>query len=143
MKKYINQKLSEFPNHKLIQELSLNDLLWDFDDVSLYPSAKNDEKSISPRIESGYAYTKDMNDELVEKFNNQIFTQGSAIMKIKYYNPKNLIVQHLLVKEREKKMEINRMRNGYIVNTLTSVDIQEIVKIGVEVKKNLRRSYLS
>ena len=27
-------------------------------------------------------------------------------------------------------MEINRMRNGYIIDTLTSVDIQEIVKIG-------------
>ena len=39
-----------------------------------------------------------MNDELVEKFINQTFTQGSAILKIKYYNPKNLIVQHLPVK---------------------------------------------
>ena len=95
----------------------------------------NVKKSISPRIETRYAYTKDMNDELVEKFKNQTFTQGSAIIKIKYYNPKNLIVQHLPVKEREKKMEINRMRNGYIVYTITSVDIQEIVKIGGEVKE--------
>ena len=30
-------------------------------------------------------------------------------------------------------MEINRMRNGYIFDTLTSVDIQEIVKIGGKV----------
>ena len=30
-------------------------------------------------------------------------------------------------------MEINRMRNGYIVDTLTSVDIQEIIKIGGKV----------
>ena len=44
-----------------------------------------------------------MNDELLEKFNNQTFTQGSAILKIKYYNPKNLIVQHLPLKEKEKK----------------------------------------
>ena len=71
-----------------------------------------------------------MNDELVEKFNTGNFTQGSAILKIKYYNPKNLIVQHLPVKEKEKKKEINRMRNGYIIDHLTSVDIQEIVKIG-------------
>ena len=48
-----------------------------------------DELSIFPKIETGYAFTPDMNDELVEKFNNQTFTQGSAIMKIKYYNPKN------------------------------------------------------
>ena len=43
----------------------------------------SDEKSIYPRIESGYAFTSDMNDELVEKFNYQTFTQGSAILKIK------------------------------------------------------------
>ena len=54
-------------------------------------------------------------------------------MKIKYYNPKNFIVQHLPVKEKEKKIEINRMRNGYITQVLTFVDIQEIVKIGGKV----------
>ena len=74
-----------------------------------------------------------MNDELVENFNIQTFTQGSAILKIKYYNPKNLIVQHLPVKEREKEIENNRMRNGYITEHLTAVDIQEIVQVGSEV----------
>ena len=92
-----------------------------------------DEKSINPRIETGYAFTRDFNDELVEKFNNSNFNQGSAILKIKYYNPKNLIAQHLPVNEKEKKTEINRMRNGYIIDTLTYVDIQEIVKIGSKV----------
>ena len=94
-----------------------------------------DDLSIFPKIETGYAFTPDMNDELVEKFNNQTFIQGSAILKIKYYNPKNLIVQHLPVKEKEKKIEMNRMRNGYITQVLTSVDIQEIVKIGGKVIK--------
>ena len=93
-------------------------MLLDFDCVSLYPSAMWDKNSIYPKIETGYAFTRDMNDELVEKFNNQTFTQGSAILKIKYYNPKNLIVQHLPVKEREKKLKNNRMRNGYIVQIL-------------------------
>ena len=60
-------------------------------------------------------------------------TRGSAILKIKYYNPRDLIVQHLPIKEKEKKNEINRMRIGYIINTLTSVDFQEIVKIGGKV----------
>ena len=92
-----------------------------------------DEKSIYPRIETGYAFTRDMNNELVEKFNNETFTQGSAILKIRYYIPKDLIVQHLPVKEKEKKIEINRMRNGYIIDYLTSVDLQEIVKIGGKV----------
>ena len=131
--KYINEKLSELRLHKVINRIELIHLLWDFDAVSLYPSSMWDEKSIYPRIETGYAFTRDMNDELVEKFNIQTFTQGSAILKIKYYNPKDLIVQHLPVKEKEKKIEINRMRNGYIIDTLTSVDIKEIVKIGGKV----------
>ena len=133
--KYINEKLSELRLHKIIKRIELIHLLWDFDAVSLYPSAMWDEKSIYPRIETGYAYTRDMNDELVEKFNNGNFNQGSAILKIKFYNPKNLIVQHLPVKEKEKKNEVNRMRNGYIVDYMTSVDIQEIVKIGGKVNE--------
>ena len=129
MNNYIYEKLGELPIHKLIQELGLNDFLWDFDAVSLYPSAMSDPQSIYPRRETGYAFTPDMNEDLVNKFNNQTFTQGTAILKIKFYNPKGLIVQHLPFKEKEKKIEINRMRNGYFVQTLTSVDIQEIVKI--------------
>ena len=131
--KYINKKLGELKLQKLLKQIELVHLLWDFDAVSLYPSAMWDEKSIYPRIGTGYAYTRDMNDELVNKFNTRNFNQGSAILKIKYYNPKNLIVQHLPIKEKEGKLEINRMRNGYIIDTLTSVDIQEIVKIGGKV----------
>ena len=95
-----------------------------------------DEKSIYPRIETSYAFTRDMKKFLVHKFNNGNFNQGSAILKIKNYKPKNLNVQHLPIKEKEKKIEINRMRNGYIIDTLKSVDIQEIVKIGGKIIKN-------
>ena len=42
-----------------------------------------DKNSIYPKIETGYAFEKHMNNELVDKFNNQTFTQGSAILKIK------------------------------------------------------------
>ena len=90
-------------------------------------------KAIYPRFETGYAFTRDMNDELVEKFNTGIFTRGSAILKIKFYIPKNLIIQPLTVIGREKKIEINRMRNGFFKDTLTSVDIQETFKIGGKV----------
>ena len=131
--KYINEKLSELRLHKIIKRIELIHLLWDFDAVSVYPSAMWDEKSIYLRIETGYAFTRDMNNELVEKFSTGNFTQGSAILKIKYYNPKNLIVQHITIKEKEKKIEFNRLRNGYLIDTLTSVDIQEIVKIGGKV----------
>ena len=64
----INKKLGELPIHISFYNIGLNDLLWDFDAVSLYPSAMSDEKSIYPREESGYASTKDMNDEIVKKF---------------------------------------------------------------------------
>ena len=76
-----------------------------------------------------------MNDELVEKFNPGNFTQGSAVLKIKYYTPKNLIAEHLPVKERMNKIEINRMRNGYIIDTLTSVDIEKIGGKVIEIYK--------
>ena len=35
--------------------------------------------------------------------------------------------------KKKQKIEINRMGNGYITQVLTSVDIQEIVKIGEKV----------
>ena len=130
---FINEKLNNLRLHKIIKRIELIHLLWDFDAVSLYPSAMWDESIIYPRIETGYAFTSDMNDDIVEKFNNGNFTQGSAILKIKYYNPKNLIVRQIPVKEREKETEINRVRNGYIIDYLTSVDIQEIVKLGGKV----------
>ena len=41
--------------------------------------------------------------------------------------------QHLPVGEEVKKIEVNRMRNGCIIDTLISIDIQEIVKIGEKV----------
>ena len=50
-------------------------------------------------------------------------------MKIWYYNPKNLIVQQIPIKEKVNKSEVNRMRNGYVIDTLTCVDIQEILEI--------------
>ena len=131
--KYKKEKLSQLPVHQLIKQIKLYELLWDFDAVSLYPSAMLDEKSNYPRIETAYVYTDDINDELVEKFNTANFTERSAIVKIKYYNPKNLIVQHLQVKERENIIAINRIRNGYIIDTLISVDNQESVKIGAKV----------
>ena len=94
------------------------------------------KNSIYTKIETGYAFERHMNNGLFEKSVNQISTQGSAMLKIKCYNPKKLLVQHLPVKEEGKKIEINRMRNGYITQVLTSVDIQEIAKIGGKVIRN-------
>ena len=55
--------------------------------------------SVYPRIETGYAYTKDMENESVEKFNTNNFTEGGANIKMKFLNPEKLIVQHIPVKE--------------------------------------------
>ena len=134
--KYVNNKLNMLPIHKELSKSDSNKTQMDFDATSLYPSAMWDEKSVYPKIETGFAFKPNMNDDYVEAFNNQSFNEDgdeSAILTIKYYNPPDLIFQHLPVKERVKKIEVNRMRNGYIVDTLTSVDIQEIVKIGGKV----------
>ena len=108
----------------------------DFDAASLYPSAMWDENSVYPKIETGFAFKPHMNIVYVEAFNNQTFNQDgdeSAILRIKYNNPRNLIFQHLPVKEKVKNVEVIRMRNGYIIDTLTSVDICEIINFGGKV----------
>ena len=71
----------------------------------------------------------------MDAFNNKIFNEGgneTALLKIKYYNPPDLIFQHLPVKEKVKNIEVNGIRNGYIIDTLTSIDICEIVETGAK-----------
>ena len=134
--KYVNRKLNMLPIHKELSKLDSNKTQMDFDATFLYPSAMWDENSVYPKIETGFAFNPNMNDIYVEAFNNQTFNEDgdeSAILTIKYYNPPDLIFQHLPVKEKVKRINVNRMRNGYIIDTLTSVDIQEIVKIGGKV----------
>ena len=130
---HINKELNKLPIHKKLQKLNLNDVMMDFDATSLYPTAMWDEKSVYPKIETGLAFKPHMNIVYVEAFKNQNFNEDgdeSAILRIKYYNPPDLIFQHLPVKEKVKNIEVSRMRNGYIIDTLTSVDICEIVKTG-------------
>ena len=110
-KKNIFKKLSNLRLHKMIKQIELIHLLWDFDAVSLYPFAMWDPKSIHPKIQTGYAYVNDMNDDPVENFSNGKFNQGCAILKMKYFNPKSLIVQHLPIKENVNNIDFNRMRN--------------------------------
>ena len=50
--KFIKEKLSKLPVHQLLKQIKLDEKLWDFDAVSLYPSAMWDEKSIQPRLEN-------------------------------------------------------------------------------------------
>ena len=110
----------------------------DFDATSLYPSAMWDEKSVYAKIETGFVCKLHMNDVYVKSINNQTFNQDgdeSAILKKKYYNPPDLIFQHLPDKENVENFEVRGRRNGYIIDTLTSVDIQEITKIEKKVNR--------
>ena len=79
-----------------------------------------------------------MNDELVIKFNDQTITLRSSILKDLYYNPPHLIVQNLPGKGKADKTETFTMRNGNVIDVLTSVDLQEIVKVGGKVIKFLK-----
>ena len=61
----------------------------------------------------------------------------SAFLTVKYHNPKNLAFQHLLVREntnnpyKNNRIEENNwMIEGIIIDTLTIVDIVEIVLCG-------------
>ena len=123
---------------KKLSKLNSNKTQMDYDSNSLYLSAMWEEKSVYFKIETGFVFKPDMNDVYVEAFNDQTCNQDGderAILTIKYYNPPDLIFQYLPIKEKVKKIEVNRMRNGYIIDTLTSVDIQEMVKIGGKVIK--------
>ena len=133
---FINKKLNMLPIHKELSKLDSNKTQMGYDGNSLYPSAMWDGNSVYPKIETGFAFKPNMNDVYVEAFNDQTFNENgdeSAILTLKYYNPPDLIFQHLPVKEKVKKIEVNRTRNGYIIDTKTLVDIQEIVKIGGEI----------
>ena len=105
-KKYVNKKLNMLSIHKELSKLNSNKTQMDFDATSLYPSAMWDENSVYPKIETGFAFKPRMNKTYVEAFNNKIFNEDgdeSAILTIKYYNPSDLIFQHLPLKEKVKK----------------------------------------
>ena len=61
-----------------------------------------DERSVYPKIESGFVFKPHMNKTYVEAFINQTFNRNgneSAILKTKHVNPPDLIFQHLKVKK--------------------------------------------
>ena len=121
------------PIHKDLSNINSITTQMDYDATPLYPSAMWDGNSVYFEIETGFALKPHMNDVYVEAFDNQTYNQDgdeSAVLTIKYYNPPNLKFQHLPVEGKGKKIEGNRMRNGYIIDTLTSVDICEIAKVG-------------
>ena len=57
-----------------------------------------------------------MQKRSLKKTFNQ-YGDESVSSKLKHYNPLNLFFQHLPVKEKVKKIEVNRMRNGCVIDT--------------------------
>ena len=83
--------------------------MMDFDGTSLYTFAMWYEISANPKIEKGFVFKPHLKDAFVKSFNDQIFNQHSdepAILKIKYWNPPDLIFQPLLVEEKVKNIEV-------------------------------------
>ena len=138
MGKYINQVSTKFPIHQLSKQVDSKDLMEDFDCTSLYLSAIRKEKSFYLGIETGYAFTKIMKNDLVDIFNNQTFKQGKSFLKTRLRKTSNLVIQHFLPKEWVNKIDFKRIRNGYKFDIVADVDIDEIVETGGKVIENSR-----
>ena len=137
-KDYNNIKLNILATHEHFSKLDWNNSQMVFDATSLYPSAMSDRNSVYPKRETGLDFEPHMKDVYVEAFNIQTFNQHvkeSAIIILKEYNPPNNIRQLLPVKKKVKNIEVKKMRNGYIIDTLTSVDICATIKTAGKVIK--------
>ena len=124
--------------HQNFKKLHLIESGMSFDVNIFYPAALWDEKSVCLKIESGFAFQPQKNDVYIDVFSNQSFNPDeneSAILKNIFYNKPSLIFHYITFKEKFGNVEVNRMRIGYNVDVLTSVDFQGIVKIGDKVTK--------
>ena len=143
--KFLEKKLGELEISKELQRINKDDLLASYDFNSLYPSAQIDSRTTWPRLEMAYLFKKNMRDAVCRLFNRGRWNELNrcAFLTLTYHNPKNLIFQHLPVKEKVKNPYKNnilegiiRMRHGIITDILTSVDILEIVKCGGDLLEN-------
>ena len=112
-------------------------MLGSYDFNSFYPSGQIDLNSAWPKMETVYPFEQYMSDAVFSLFNSGrwIELNGCASLTVNYHIPNVLVFQRVLVKEEIKNPyknnrleEVNRIRNGIIIDTLTSVDIVEIVK---------------
>ena len=140
---YIKKKLSSLPISKELNKIDKSDLLVSSDYNSLYPSAMAHENSKWPAIETAKTITPEDSNLLCELFSNNEWKSlnKTGFFKVKYHNPENLVLQHMAVKEdvfieTKNKCEcVNRFRNVDITQHLTSVDIEEVVRIGGVIKE--------
>ena len=133
---------------RLKEAINIFTKLMAFDATSLYPSAMIDKDSEYPDARSARAFKREEEEqEFIRLFNSQQFRPRTAILTILYEYPDNLFFQPMpakdkvfytseeinkkgVVHERMNKKDLIRFRNGVIHDTISSVDIQEIVKAG-------------
>ena len=136
---FLEKNQGELEISKEIQKINKDDLLVSYDFNSFYPSAHIDLNNTWPEIETAYPFEKYMSDAICSLFNSGKWNELNrcAFLTVKYHNPENLVFQHLPIKEKfenpyknNRLEEINRMRSGIIKDTLSSVEIVEIVKYG-------------
>ena len=133
--KFLDEKLGELGFSKELKYINKDDLLVSYDFNSLHISAQRDINSTWPKIETAYPIGKNIISLICSLFNSGKWNElnrlnRSAFLIVKYHNTENVVFQHLSVKEKTKNPyknirleETNRMRNGEVLDTLTSGDI--------------------
>ena len=135
---YINKNIGNLPISGELKRVDKSDLL-SSDYNSLYPSAMAHKESYWFKIETAIAIKKEDSACLCDLFNTGEWKKlnKSGFFDVKDYNPENIIFQHMSVREqvfnaiRNSWEEVNRFRNGYIKQDLTSIEIEKIVRVGV------------
>ena len=134
----INEKLSGLPIFKELNKIDKSKLLVSSIYKSLYRSAMAHEKPNWPAIELAKVINPDDSEFYYKLFHTGewVSLNKTGFFKVKYQNPKKLILQHIVVKEdvynktKNKSEDVNRFRNGDITQHLTSVDFEEFARIG-------------
>ena len=145
LEEYVDRKVARIPVSKQLAVIDKSDLLVSSVYNSLYPSAMAHLDSKWPIIETARAIRLEDSDYFCELFIDREWENLNkrGFFKIKFYQPENLVFQHMSVKEKvfndrkNRYKEINRFRNGDITQHMTSVDIEEVVRQGGYIVKIL------
>ena len=101
LEEYVDRKVARIPVSRQLAVINKSDLLVSSDYNSLYPSAKAHPDSKRPKIETAKAIRPEDSDYLCELFNNGEWKNlnKTGFFKVKYYNPENIVFQHMSVKK--------------------------------------------
>ena len=120
--------------------MNYEESIFTLDFKSLYHTATAPMDSIHPKLQQGLfslmLWMMNMLPELVEQYSvfkrKQDSTANPELLNTKSHYLENIIVRYVPVKEKVGRPEVNRLTNGSITNTLTAIDIQELVNLVVK-----------